>query len=155
MKSNKRKLYFLIGTLLIIAGGVVWKIYWMGSAIKFSDAFVDKNVTLKDNTEKALAERFMLYQHLRSAHQFEKTYEMELPYYRYLIDYRFYEKESKTTNHDFNSTLTSIRYRPGIKEIAKIDFLYQKNKFKSIEHQRWILVNGAWYHSYSFSPFPE
>lgn len=121
---------------------------------QYEDAHVDTNVTLKTDREIRLATRFVEYWHLRSQHEFEKSFEYELPSYRFLNKYKQYEMESRSMNRDFTSTLKSFTFDPNEADVATIVREYQKNTFVSQKQETWMYVNGEWFHKYYFSVFP-
>jgi len=153
MMKNKYFIFFWL--VVLTAASVVAYLKWQDSFPEYDDAFIDANLSFRDSSEKELAKRFLEYQHYRSAHEFEKTYPMELPYFRYLRKFRHYKSEISTTNNDFNSTLLSISHHHKYNAIVDVTYLYKKNNYTSHEQDRWIRVNGEWYHAYRFSPFPE
>ncbi len=121
----------------------------------FEYAGVDANVSLDTPRREALAERVMEYWDARSRHDFKTSYEMELPYDRYLKEYSLYEAEGRSLFKGFFTQVTKIRIDSGDSRIAWVsrDYRYDDKNLKM--RDKWILVNGVWYHKYFFSVFPQ
>ena len=121
---------------------------------KFNDVFLDANLTLKNDKEQKLAQTFQEYWHYRSVHELKKSYGYELPAYRYINDFDRYKSQASEYNHDFNTTLVGIAYPYGRDDVAEVARRYAKDSFTGKYTDKWVYVNGAWYHEFNYSPFP-
>ena len=118
-------------------------------------ASIDENLIVLNKEEIALANRFIEYWDYRSQHQFDKSYHYEFPYYCFITPISKYIGESKTNNKAFNNIILSINYENLDQTIAWIERKYIKNNFSSIKKDKWIYVNGSWFHQYTSSAFPK
>lgn len=141
--------FLVILTIFVLFSGCEKKIK------DFEHAMLDGNLTLKSEKEMALAQRFLEYWEYRSTRQYEKSFQMEMPSYKFLNTIDRYLVESHSMNHDFTIKLKSISFNADEKQIAVLRRQYNKGTFQSFSDDIWLNVNGTWYHKYYFSPFPE
>ena len=98
------------------------------------------------NKERRLFKRFSEYWHYRLIKDFDRTYSYELPYQRYLIDKSTYKGLLDGYGEDTKVQLLKITFlSPDVaiiqrKIITKANTLTGKDK--------WIYVNGEWYHKF-------
>lgn len=118
-------------------------------------AKVDQNLTFDNSKTALLGEAFVEYWHYRSSRLYNKSYAFELPYYRYLHSLEEYTQYNNAANADFMITMNKIELIQD--NIAKITYLYQKNDYTQTLQDKWIFVDGRWYHKFmlSFTPPSE
>ena len=144
-----RLLFLGIVGIALIFGGCGEKL----EKYKFSS--IDANVSLSTDEEIGLANRFLKYWDARSRKDFETSYQMELPYNRYLKTYNMYEAEGQSIFENFHTVLLSVRFDKDEKNIAWIQRKYIHKDTVLLLNSKWINVHGTWYHKYTFSVFPE
>ena len=118
-------------------------------------ASIDQNLTLADENIKELAMRFMQYWDAVSRHDFNTSYQMELPYIQFVKPYDDYTTEGNAQFEHFYVTLKKVECLDGNCTTALLQREYRfKKKILSFK-SKWIKVNGTWYHRYDFSLFPQ
>lgn len=126
------------------------------SGIKqYEDVNASKELLHATGEKRSLLERAMEYWHFRAHRAYEKSYQFELPSYRFLHEYKQYLKESSIAPEGFHTTIVTIEMFPDKLNMAKLTRLYINGDRVHRESDVWYLVNGTWYHRYYFSPFPD
>lgn len=101
--------------------------------------------------QRLLQKRFQEYWHARSI-DLHKAYEYELPYQRYIGDFSLYKKLVVKTKKGTKAQIVKIEYpHPNIAIIQR-QMIFGKKQ--SLRKDKWIYVNGQWYHRYYQSVLP-
>ncbi len=110
-----------------------------------------ENVTIKEQKsfskkEQDLVKRFSAYWHYRLKNQLDKSYQYELPYQRYLISVDDYKSQIDSYGEGTKVELASISYiSPNIVAVKR---LIKTPKRKYTLKDKWVYVNGTWYHKF-------
>jgi hypothetical protein len=107
-----------------------------------------------ENQDIELLQRVLDYWYLRSTHEFKESYKYELPYQRYLKDFKLYANEGASIYRDFYTTITDVKYIHN-NTIAIVNRVYKRKKITLSQKSKWIKVNNLWYHKYDYTVFPE
>ena len=142
MKNSR---FFLISLITILFFGCATKI---------------ENVTVKPEAVQStniialeeLIKRYRHYWHYFSKNDWEKTYEYELPYQKFFFPYSRYLRFYSTAKKGFKVTLLKIKKKND--DIVYIKSRYQDKKTSYRFDDKWVRVNGVWYHKFYNSTFP-
>jgi hypothetical protein len=144
------------GFLLALLTAALFVISGCGEKPKhYEYADVDQNLSVGSKEESALLNRTLEYWNARSSHDFKTSYEMELPYNRFLKTFELYDAESKSLYNGFHTTIKRIELSKKDPRIAWVFREYKYDDKKLNMRSKWILVDGKWYHKYDFSVFPQ
>jgi hypothetical protein len=109
-----------------------------------------KLLTTKE--QEALAKRFAHYWHARIHEDYGTSWEMELPYQRFLMDFKNYKS-------------LAGGYKGAHVRLEKIEFIYPDeavidrvviypNNKQFVKKDKWYRVKGRWYHKFYQSVLP-
>ncbi len=146
-----KKIFLLLILIVIIS------LYLFTNSNKlpnYPESILDKNLTLKDTKEIALASRFLEYWHYKATANYDKSYDMELPLYRYLNTKDNYKSHNNFVLKNFKSTLLSIQKLNNDDDISLITLKYSHNNKVITKKEKWLYINGTWYHKYLVPVFP-
>jgi len=115
--------------------------------------FTDVHTSLhpQSNKEKGLVQRFEEYWHARVNGQYNKSYIYELPYQQFIIDFDRYKK---TLGLYKNSKVSLVKVQYPQKNVAIITRKMEGKNGSWIKKDKWIYVDGNWYHKYYQTLFP-
>ena len=116
---------------------------------------IDQNVTFDSEKSQKLRNRFIAYWDARSRHEFDKSYEFELPYIRFLKDEDTYKSELSVTFKGYETVMTKLEFDDKAQSRATVYRKYIKDDVELRMKTRWYYVNGRWYRAYDFSLFPK
>lgn len=106
---------------------------------------------IKNKKTKKLIDSFREYWQMRVEGNYKKSYQFELPYQRYIIDYEKYRKMLGLYAKN-KVILVDIVYPH--KDIAIVTRKMQGRKKVQLKKDKWIYVNGKWYHKFFQTIFP-
>jgi hypothetical protein len=128
---------------------VVFLAFFAGCAPKtatYNDVLVTlpkENLSLK---ERRLVRRFQEYWHYRLNGDLKKTYEYELPYQRFLLSYKEYKGLLDGYGKRARVELVSISFLHPDVAVIKRKIVTRKRTFEGKD--KWLRVNGEWYHKF-------
>jgi len=123
---------------------VIWTIIAAGCANLHTP------ITNQDK-QKLLEKRFQGYWDARATN-LKEAYQYELPYQRYINDFSLYKKLVVKTKKGTKAQIVKIEY-PHL-NIAIIQRRMIFGKKQSLRKDKWIYVDGQWYHRYYQSVLP-
>lgn len=103
------------------------------------------------NKEKELVKRFQEYWYARVHGKYQQSYQYELPYQQYIVNFAKYRK---TLGLYKNTKVSLIKIYYPQKDIAIITRKMGSKKNFWIKKDKWIYLNGKWYHKYYQAIFP-
>ena len=150
MMNNKLKLFLSVLFFLLIM---------MGCAMKNSISFVklqENNQTVLEKYQN-LIQRYREYWNYFSKKDFRRAYDYELPYQRFLHPYSWYQEFNRPNDQSYTIILLSIHPLNDFTAILNSKYVSEDNKTVSFFKDKWILVNGRWFHKMKTSkiPLPE
>jgi hypothetical protein len=128
-------------------------ILFLGCAKQYQESSIDDNLSLLNEKEELLAERFLEYWHYYNTRDFNTSYTYELPSYRFHTSLKEYKRHIGTSSSFLHVSLKKIAYQYDDNNIA-ITSQYLKIKKRPLNKEKWIYVNGTWYHRYFKPDFP-
>lgn len=138
---NNKILSFLILLLFIV-----------GCSNKTEFLKIHSSFSNKDsNKEKELVKRFQKYWYARVHGKYQQSYRYELPYQQYIVNFAKYRK---TLGLYKNTKASLIKIYYPQKDVAIITRKMGSKKNFWIKKDKWIYVNGKWYHKYYQTIFP-
>jgi hypothetical protein len=127
---------------------------------ELSDTYVyvsmDNNITVSKDIVKyeELKRRFSEYWEAASLNDFNTTYEYELPYLNFLKSLDWYIDFKQGSKKHYKVLTLDVKTEFGDSDIAIITMKVELNNFTRKIADKWVLVNGIWYHYYSQSLLP-
>jgi len=104
---------------------------------------------------QGLKERFVSYWEKRGEKKFSKTYSYEIPYLQYLHSRDWYQNFFIDAPQ-FKVIAIHKLYECGTKSCILGIKLYRKKSSDPIYlHDKWIKIDGVWYHKYRDSYLPH
>lgn len=111
---------------------------------KYKFASIDANIS--DDIPSDLKKRYLNYWESKSKNDYKVTFTLELPYENYLKPLEEYISFQTATKTKYKIKALNIK-KPFIDTFiitSEIDFGYKK----TLQNDKWIEVNGIWYHYY-------
>lgn len=122
------------------------------STKNYKYTLIDNNIS-NVNEYKELVTRSRNYWEAFSKNDFTTTYEYELPYLNFKHDLQWYKSFHNGSKNKFKIILLKIVKIDD--DIVQLSLQYKKRDNKYIFTDKWISVNGEWYHKYSDSLIPD
>ena len=126
----------------------------------FKYAYIDDNLTIVNeenitpDTIEALKMRNLEYWEYSSAANYEKSFEYELPYLKFLHHKDWYVGFHESDKKKYRLTIVKIEFDDKESYLAHVVArLEYKDKLIELRH-KWYNINGNWYHKYSPSYIP-
>jgi hypothetical protein len=99
-----------------------------------------------------LKSRFIKYWQNRANKYFFKTYDLEMPYLRYLYSKEWYEDYFSLAPRIKKISIKKIDCKDNI---CYIHMLLKINKNNVYYKDKWVKVDGIWYHRFNDNPLPR
>lgn len=117
---------------------------------------IDKNATIESGIENFtdLKKRYFKYWDLRSAAEYTQSYAYELPYLNLLKSQEWYEEFHMYDNKNYTTTMLYAKRDKNDGDIVHIRNNFKGKYIDTNVTEKWININGIWYHSYSQSLLP-
>lgn len=112
---------------------------------------VDSNITIDSDLKK----RYLEYWLYKSEHNFEEAYKYELPYLNFVKNLEWYKEFNAESKKHFATNLLKIDINKKDTDIVYIRSNFKAKYLDSNVTEKWIKVNGTWFHYYSQSLLPE
>jgi hypothetical protein len=122
-----------------------------GCTPEIQNVTVDFDLNKTTQLEKKLIQRYKTYWYYFSNNDWDKTYDFELPYQRFFFPIERYKHHFTTAKKDFNIKLISINRKNINISYLKSEFI--KDKLKYQFDDKWVNVNGTWYHKFHSNTF--
>ena len=116
---------------------------------------VDANLSIRDNRFKELEDRHLDYWEAMSLADYDESYRFELPYLNFLKTNEWYREFRSGSREKYKIVIKGIE---SDSEDDNIAFVKTHIILKHTDYtfkDRWLYVNGTWYHSYSPSLLPK
>lgn len=117
---------------------------------------IDNNVTIQKGIQEVdqFLDRYVHYWDFFVKKELSKSYPYELPYLNYLRSLEWYEEFHASNKSKYVVELLSVSIEEGDPNIllARTRFHMKSNITESTD--RWVFVDGVWYHYYSQSILP-
>ncbi len=126
-------------------------LFIIGCSHKVTFTDVQSSLHPQSSKEKELIRRFKEYWHARVNGQYNISYNYELPYQQYTINF---DKYRKTLGLYRNSKISLLKLEYPQKNIAIIIRKMDGKKNSWIKKDKWIYLDGKWYHKYYQTLFP-
>ena len=126
-------------------------LFFIGCASKVTFTDVSASLHPMNSEEKELIQRFEEYWHARVNGQYNQSYKLELPYQQYTVDF---DKYRKTLGLYRNSKVLLLEIKYPQKNVAIITRKMEGKNGSWIKKDKWIYVDGSWYHKYYQTIFP-
>jgi len=117
-------------------------------------AFVSPEFKTQDAKLLSLQEQNLLFWELFSNKEFDKSYELELPHLRFQKSLAWYQEFNESYRKGYKVTLMSIETLDEHRAIVKNFHEYTEGN-RLIMEDRWVFVDGKWYHFFEFSKLPS
>ena len=126
----------------------------------FKYAYIDENITIVNGENstpemiEALKLRNLEYWEYSSMADYDKAFEYELPYLKFLHHKDWYADFHESDTKNYEITIFEIKFdeeEPYVAHVAMM--LKYKDRLIELRH-RWYDINGKWYHRYSPSYIP-
>ena len=122
---------------------------------KYDYVSVDKNIT-KFVLPKALKNAYSEYWEALSNGDYKKAYMSELPYINFIKPYSWYKVFRAGSKIHYTIEALESKADTDDKDIIFIKTKFTHPRFKPYTiNDKWINVNGTWYHSYIASVLPQ
>lgn len=122
--------------------------------VNYQFTTVDSSLVLKEDKLKHLSKRHQEFWEYFSSKDFEKSYTYELPHLQFLKSLDWYQEFNAPNLKGYKITQLSIEEVEKDKAIVK--YRYEKTGHQSlIIDDRWVFVDGEWYHYFEFSKLPS
>ena len=124
--------------------------------INYQYVSIDEKVRQSSNFEKnrELVKRFSEYWEATSLKDFETAYNYELPYLNFLKSLDWYLEFKTVSKKNFKTTMLSLTEDKDDKDIVHVRLNIKSKKVDANVTEKWININGTWYHNYSQSILP-
>ena len=106
----------------------------------------------KIHLEPSLVKNFQKYWEKRGERRFNEIYNKELPYLQYLHSQKWY-KNFFVNAPKFKKVLVK-KIHSCTQNVCILGILLFKDSSPIYLYDKWIKVNGKWYHRYNDSPLP-
>ena len=126
--------------------------FFYGCTIQHSIHFEDVSIQATQVTKRKLVDAFSKYWHYRINGQLKQSYRYELPYQRYTTDFKEYKALIVPYGKNTKIVLRKIETTTPNTAIITREVRTGKNVFYGKD--KWILVNGRWYHKFFQNVFP-
>ncbi len=104
--------------------------------------------------KEQFVERFSDYWEATSRNDFDKAYAYELPYLNFLKSVDWYYEFKKASKRKFTVRLLRITPEQDDADILNVRINFKSKQLDTNVTEKWIYINGHWYHSYSQSILP-
>lgn len=112
-----------------------------------------ENVNFDSAKDKKLAKAFLEYWKARVRGEYTTSYKYELPYQRYIFDYKTYRKQIGSIYPGATVVLTKIEYKAPNVAVVSREVKLGKKVYK--KKDKWIYVDGEWYHKFYQNIMPS
>jgi len=151
MRSSRYILYF--ATLFLFLGCSARNELLQSKHIQIKNVYVEKHISQNEILHQKLIQRFKEYWHYRQNGDYKKSYEYELPYQRYLIPFIKYKSLAAGSYVGDKTILKGIQLDKKSGAAILQRRVYFGNFYKD-KKDKWIFVNGQWYHKFYQSILP-
>jgi len=126
------------------------------STKQYQYAFIDNNLTIENDIKdlKLLKRNFRDYWEASSRGDLNTSYMLELPYLNFIKPLEWYRDFKQDDKRHYKATMLQLKSETDDNEIALIRTNYKSNVMDINLTEKWIYVNGQWYHYYSQSLLP-
>ncbi len=123
---------------------------------QYQYAFIDGNVTIENDIKdlKLLKNNFRDYWEASSKGDLNSSYSLELPYLNFLKSLAWYRDFKQDDKRHYKATMLHIKAEDDDNEVAFVRTNYKSDVMDINLTEKWIYVNGQWYHFYSQSLLP-
>ncbi len=123
---------------------------------EYQYAFIDVNLTVENDIKelKVLKNNFRDYWEASSKGDLNASYALELPYLNFLKSLEWYRDFKADDKRHYTATMLRISSENNDSEVAFVRANYKSNVMDINLTEKWIYVNGEWYHYYSQSLLP-
>ncbi len=122
-----------------------------------SNVTVDSNFSIDTQIENVddLIDRYKNYWAYFSAKEFEKSFKYELPYLNYIKPLSWYKEFHSANVKKFSVKLLDMQIEEGDSHIVYIRTRFHTKSDETVASDKWVLVDGEWYHFYSQTVLPQ
>jgi len=99
-----------------------------------------------------LKKRFVEYWNNRAHKQFYKTYDLELPYLKYLYSKDWYEDYFSNAPRIKKISIKRVNCKDNICKIGMVLKIYKNSVYYT---DKWIKVDNVWYHRFNDNALPQ
>lgn len=129
-------------------------LFFFSGCVSYKYASVSPVFKAEDGKAESLKERNLLFWEYFSNKEFDKSYELELPHLRFQKSLIWYQAFYAPNRKNYKITLMDIETIDEHRAIVKN--LYEDNAGNSFTMEdRWVFVDGKWYHFFEFSKLPS
>ncbi|GEM_PF-1221468 len=123
---------------------------------EYQYAFIDVNLTVENDIKEleVLKNNFRNYWEASSIGDLNASYALELPYLNFLKSLEWYRDFKADDKRHYTATMLRISSENNDSEVAFVRANYTSDVMDINLTDKWIYVNGEWYHYYSQSLLP-
>ncbi len=88
-----------------------------------------------------------------SKKDFQCAYQYELPYQRFLHDFKWYKNFNSANNQKYKIIFLDIIPKNNM-TVIKSKYISSDNKVTYVFYDRWYNIDGKWYHKMKVSRLP-
>lgn len=146
MKNSVKNTFFILSIIVLGAG--------CSHSMNYQFATIDSSLVLKEDKLKHLSKRHQEFWEYFSSKNFDKSYTYELPHLQFLKSLDWYKEFNTPNIQGYKVIQLSIEEVEKDKAIVK--YRYEKKGHQSLLiDDRWVFVDGEWYHYFEFSKLPS
>jgi len=123
---------------------------------QYQYAYIDNNLSIENDIKelKLLKNNFRNYWEASSQGDLNSSYALELPYLNFLKSLEWYVDFKNDDKRHYKATMLRISSENNDDEVALVRANYKSDVMDINLTEKWIYVNGQWYHYYSQSLLP-
>jgi hypothetical protein len=117
---------------------------------------IDNNVSIEGNVTdlQQFKRRFSEFWEASAVVDFDTTYQYELPYLNFLKDLPWYLNFQSGAKERYMTTIINVKADPRHNDIVYVRQNHKSTLLDVNITEKWIYINGTWYHSYRQSLLP-
>lgn len=148
-----KKISLYVGLLLVVIVAVFGIVFYdkFNKEYKYAISLPKYEKELDPDLVKSFKEYWELFE----KGEYDETYEYELPYQKFLHSKKWYKNFMLGSKKHLKFAISKIKIDPENKNIVYIYIKFHNKYKKFTQRDKWIKVDGIWYHKFIDTILPS